>query len=218
MLSVFTASVLIAVLDDFNQRHLSDLEKERVGKVVEVAIRKFESNAQNDAIKKNLADGYDEDTAKETVEAILAAAQREHQSRKIKYIGYLLGNLNFHPEVTPIFANQLIRSAESLTYNQLILLQIFSDEGLKAKLLQKDYSGKSGIPWDIMPYLHETKELYNNGLLGMPGDSMIGLSHVNPGKMITQGQGKKLKELMDLDEIPQAEIQEAASKLSKEIS
>lgn len=57
--------------------------------------------------------------------------------------------------------------------------------------------------------MEETKTLFDLGILGYPGDSILGLSHINPGKLNTQSTGKLLVELMELYSIPQVDIQNA---------
>lgn len=209
-------SAIASLRLDFSQRHLSDIENDRVNKLIIFGVNKFQSNL---AAGKNPSEqGFDEATIKEIVEGFMTAAQHENQNRKIKYLGNLLGNLHFHPEVNQMYANLLLRTSESLTYNQLVLLQIFSSTETKALLLQEDYRNKPEIPWDVSAYLHEIKELFNLGLVGMPGDTMLGLTDVNPRKMNTQGEGKLIKVLMELNDLPAADIQQAVSVLSRRIN
>ena len=64
-------------------------------------------------------------SAEEICEAVIRAAQREYEEKKIFFQGNLLGNIPFHPEVDSSQANLLVRLASELSYQQYCLLSLF---------------------------------------------------------------------------------------------
>src|ERR1051326_659774 len=64
-------------------------------------------------------------TAEEIAEAVLVAAERDHEERKLRYYGNLLANLAFSDGIDRAEANLLTRLAQGLSYAQLCLLSIF---------------------------------------------------------------------------------------------
>ena len=210
---VLLSSVLSTILQDFDERSLSAREDERVKKVVIIGANKFMSNVSS----QRRATDYSQEDAQEAIEGILAAARHENEQRKVRYFGNLLGNLGFHPELNHRTCSYLIKLAEMVSYRQLVLLEVFSVDELRKLLPNKDYRKKGNIPWDVISDMHEVKELYEIGLLGMPGDTMLGLTDVNPGKMVTNGHGRMLTILMELHDLPQTDIQDVIMVLSREV-
>jgi hypothetical protein len=66
---------------------------------------------------------------------VLLAAQREHEERKLRFMGNLIANLAFHPEIDRGYANYLIRLAEKLSFHS-------STGGL----LQPGHCPREGVP------------------------------------------------------------------------
>jgi len=62
--------------------------------------------------------------ADEIAEAILIAAQKEHEERKRPYIAKLLAFVAFESQIDRGMANYLVKLASTLTYRQYCLLEI----------------------------------------------------------------------------------------------
>jgi len=62
------------------------------------------------------------------LQAVTIAAQREHQEKKLQFLGNLVANIAFHPEYDRAHANRLIKVAEELTFQQLCILSLASSE------------------------------------------------------------------------------------------
>lgn len=206
-------SAIATLISDFEQRNLSEKEGERVGGLILMATIKINDNLSK---KLPLVD-YKNKNAEEILESIMLAAQREHQERKIIYYSNLLGNLGFHPEIDPSYANLLIRTASYLSYRQLVLIQLFSQPDLRAQLINENYKGKPKISFKLIGLLTEAKDLYDNGLLSNGGSVVLSITDMNPQNTETQGQGVSLKSLMELESLPQADILETMSLLSTPI-
>lgn len=62
------------------------------------------------------------------IEGVLIAAQRQHEERKVEYFGYLLTNLAFSPQMDRYLASWAIKTAEELTWAQLVLMAVIGAE------------------------------------------------------------------------------------------
>lgn len=56
------------------------------------------------------------------MEGVLLAAQRSYEERKVEFFGYLMANVCFENEVDAYLANWTIRTAQELTWAQLVML------------------------------------------------------------------------------------------------
>jgi hypothetical protein len=61
-------------------------------------------------------------TAEELAEAVVAAARRSTEERRVRHLGYLLAEVAASPEVDLELAGRALRQAESLSWRQLALL------------------------------------------------------------------------------------------------
>jgi len=103
---------------------------------------------------------YQRSAAKEIVEGVLLAAQREHEEKKLLYYSNLLANIAFHPEIDRAHANLLIRLGERLSYRQLCVLSLFKQKS-KFNLRQQDYRSSGTVSeLDKVVLLQEIFELY----------------------------------------------------------
>jgi hypothetical protein len=55
---------------------------------------------------------------------VLITAKRQHEERKVEFMGYLLANVAFHAEIDEHLANWLIRMIDELSWMQLCLLSV----------------------------------------------------------------------------------------------
>src|SRR5262249_30506129 len=116
-------------IDAIRQRWLEPREAKRVSDVVQIAAAKIEENLRQGKQRRN--DNFferdlseDGTPMEEVAEGVLHAAQRTHESRKVKFLGTLLGNLPFHQEIDRSTANMLVTLGEQLTYRQLLLIAL----------------------------------------------------------------------------------------------
>lgn len=114
--------------NEFRDRVLSPREAERVADVLELGARKFEANvADGHGIAADWFLAGDESSrvvGREVIEGILLTAQAEHESKKLPYVGNLLGNLPFDLYLDEITANLSIAYSERLSYLQFLLLSL----------------------------------------------------------------------------------------------
>jgi hypothetical protein len=208
---------LMKVGADISKRFLGDREKKRIGAVVIYSSAKIQENL-NAGLKVRQVDFFndtdkDRSAAEEVAEAVLLAAQREAQEKKLVYYANLLGNIPFHPEIDRSLAALLIKLAQNLSYRQLCLLSLFR-RGTQFTLRASDYSGNSKWTLDLISVLQETFDLYSQGMLNASGTALLTNPDVNPAKMQVQGVGDVLYRLMALSSIPEQELIRLASILA----
>ncbi len=115
--------------DEAQGRVLGERERVRVGAAMLYAHAKFR---ENEASGKRLreddffgAKPGQRAAAEEIGEAVLLAAQREHEEKKLRFLGSLLGNVPFRPDIDRYQANHLIRLVSALSYRQVLVLAAF---------------------------------------------------------------------------------------------
>jgi hypothetical protein len=79
--------------------------------------------------------------AEEIAEAVLLAAQREHEENKLRHYGSLLASIAFDSEIDQGSANYLTVLVSSISYRQLCLLSLAMAEG-GISPLQKSLAGE----------------------------------------------------------------------------
>jgi len=111
---------------DYLQRHVSPRQKVRVGALLLFARRKaYENVMRGMPLREDgflTPKGESRPASEEIAEAAVMAAEREVQEKKILYMGNLVGNLPFRPEIDPITASRMLKVAQALSYTQLTLL------------------------------------------------------------------------------------------------
>lgn len=210
VLGAGAGSIMGSTLKELAHRKLSRREKVRIGAAFQYASVAFKERI--DAGYKVRADGFLSGDPKgrtvkdEVVEGVLIAAQRQHEERKVEYLGYLLANIAFEEQVDRHLANWVIRTANELSWTQLIILAIIgsSDESERPEI----EIGKSVPTWNSRGIHEQLAELGPGRREMIYGESdatpRLGLSLVNlrlrEYKLINGGV--LLYQLMWLSRIP----------------
>jgi hypothetical protein len=188
------------------ERWLGRREKIRIGAAYTFALAKVRENMESG--RQIRQDGFfqerpDERTdGEEILEGVLLTAQREHEEKKLKYIGNIFANVAFMPEVSAAQANWLLQRARELTYRQLCILALTQRKERK----NPSYGPKDGDPAFEMEYRQlmdmfsydETIESYRRGHI----DDSGGISRVTGLDRI----GMLCYTVMGLDEIPEDDL------------
>jgi hypothetical protein len=214
------SAVFTYTLNEIGQRLLGHREAMRVGGA---AI--YASELYRERISKggNLRDDnwFDErphgrSIAAEICEGTLLIAQREHEERKVQFYGYLLANLSFEIEIDEYLANWLLRTAETLTWSQLVLLAMIGrKDRFDVPAVRIGESGPDWTPWG----LHQQLADLGYGKLEFIGIPQPEAGPKNPGTFTIPrinldlrdqqlvGAGALLYPLMWLERIPDEDIE-----------
>ena len=118
---------LVEVGADFAHRQLSKRQAVRTGTALGYAAERASNRLlAGDDLRD---DGFftlqgGRRPSDEVGEAVLSAVRDESEMRKVPFLGYLLANVGFEPNVDARSAHALIRVAQDLTYTQLCLLAL----------------------------------------------------------------------------------------------
>ena len=154
----------------FLDRVMAKRERQRVGLVYALTAAAIQRRLDaGDRIRDD--DFFDRDItdrskADEVAEAVLIAAQREHEERKLLFLANLLASFAFESQIDQGMANYFVKLASALTYRQYCLLEIANSRhghtllppGLLNRSQRED-------PVQVFAVLAECFELYRLGLV-----------------------------------------------------
>lgn len=137
---------LIHTAIDIQERFLSKREKARIGAVIYYATVKIQeeldagNNLRHDEFFQTPLSGRSE--AEEIFEGVLLAAKREHEEKKIPFLGYLLANIAFNSRIDKWQANLLVKLGNEISYRQMCLLNLYSNQ---TKFSEKFLGGNNDL-------------------------------------------------------------------------
>jgi hypothetical protein len=222
ILGAGAGSVIGSALKEFAHRLLGRRERIRIGATFQYASVAFQE--QIDAGNSVRTDGFfsgekGRSAADEAIEGVLIVAQREHEERKVEYLGYLLANLAFEQQVDRSLANWAIKMAEELTWAQLVLLAMVGAEDVKLPEIE---IGKGSPNWNSFGIHEQLADLgyaRREMIYGKPDKTpRLGLSKVNlslSDQKLARG-GVLMHELMWLNRIPGSDRAEILKSLAGE--
>lgn len=194
----------------------------RVGAAASFAAVSIDATIRSGATPRD--DGFFDDgaggerpDAEEILEGVLIKARDAYEEKKVPLLGTLYAWIAFHEEISSSYANQLLGLATRLTYRQLVILAVASDEAGRAHLRQSSYRNDltaiEHLGIEGQGLITEIYDLYQQGLLSDAGGSAwISLPDVTPGQMRVQGAGSMLAQGMKLRdsvrEVDQAAVRE----------
>ena len=171
-----------------------------------VATEVIQARLSNGEVPRS--DGFFESTSggrpagEELAEAMLRAAERSYEEKKVPYIGRLYAHLCFDRTISQSEANHLLRLADALSYRQFLLLQMFAlDEPAPAG--HEPVEGTE-VPIEVNHLLSEAYDLYLRGLL--QNDHLITVRpfDLQPSCLRTRGIGVQLVWAMGLEVVGEA--------------
>lgn len=213
------AGTVTWLASDYLDRSLSRRERLRVDTAISFAARKAYQNIMNgekvrsdDFFQPEVQGGRP--PSEEIAEAVALAVQREAEERKVRHIGFILGNLAFEPSLDRVAGNFFVRLAEDLSYTQMQLLSLV---GRKSEITLPPATERStSISWKAASVSKQFADL------GFAGKELMLPEQRGPGlptnisvpadqKLTTFGQS--LFVLMDLASVPIEELRDVATAL-----
>jgi hypothetical protein len=233
------ARVLLRVGHEVEQRFLAPRQQRRVDQALQAATEAARNEL--DAGKEIRADGFfdqpspdDPSPAGEVLEGVLRTAADEWEQRKVPYIGRMFATVSFDPSISPSDANYLLKLADRLTYQQVVLLAFWEaaqDEkrSYRQEVMSASIRKDEGRSRPTALILAEMNDLAAAGLLGVinsddqlvrVGETIGGLGGFQTfggGVRLTIVQltdmGQSLYRLMALDQVPDADLTSIARAL-----
>jgi hypothetical protein len=205
---VFVTRALKRIGADIKQRILGPREEVRIGAATAYAVVAIDRSIKSGQIPRQ--DGFFEErepgqrpAAEEVLEGVLLKARDSYEEKKVPLIGILYATIAFQEAISPAHANHLVEVASRLTYRQLVVLAVASDERSRLRLRQSDFRNDPAaldrLGVDGRSLITEIYDLYQQGLLfDAGGEAWIGVSDVNPSAMRPQGSGHVLATAMNL--------------------
>jgi hypothetical protein len=211
------ARTIRGVALEFAGRMLSQRERVKAASVIEIAANRIQEKIQLGYELRSddflVSEPGRRSVADEVAEGVLISAQREHEERKLPYLGNLLANIAFEDDLNRSQANLLLRLADRLSYRQLCLLAIFGrkDEfpDLRDGTFEDQFENEPAAEGfiELIGVLEEANELMVMGLLMQPRRTIMGWgSELNPANVQPYRWGALLYEVMDLSDLPAAEL------------
>jgi hypothetical protein len=203
------------VAHEVRHRMLGPREEVRIGAVLAFAAARI-SERLDEGEQVRQDDFFDDapgnrSTAKELTEAVVFAAQREHEEKKLKFQGRLLANIAFRDWIDRAQANLLIRLGSVLSYQQLCLLAILGQTE-KYPLRLEDYQASTTMSTNTVAVLQELLDLDARGMVNA-GRVFFGITNIAPGLLKLEGTGATLFELMELKDVDTKDLQRVVSLL-----
>ncbi len=207
--------VLKTVLEDIADRYLSPREEERISNVALLAIEKIQEQRLWNSIRDD--DFFEPDdgspsASEEIFEGVLLSAKQEHEQMKLPYLASFFANLAFDSTIKRSEANYLLSIAESLTYTQLCLLGLKS-ENQKEKYDLRSQSRNATAQENL--YISEQANHLDQRRLfkkrsPFAADVSIGGSEASPCDVSLSEVGQRLSDLMELHMIDKIDLERTA--------
>ncbi len=218
---------ILATSTEFVHRQLATREKLRIGGVMAAATTRInERLEEGDQLRDDGFFGRDlgqRSFANEVYEGILVTAQREHEEKKVPFMGYLLASISFDEEIDRGRANLLLRQAEAVSYRQLCILGLLGEREILAELDSppddlfvpelREGAYKGRPPTDNeMAVTQEAWDLQVRSLAYV-GPTAMDYTWVNPAEMRLREMGASLYLSMELSEIDREDMEEVMALL-----
>ena len=164
--------VFKALGTEIKERFLSPRESIRIGAAYTFAINKIKENETKGIPlrKDNFFDSVDDNrpASEEVLEGIILTSQREFEELKIKYLGNLYANICSNQDIDKEHANQLIKTANSLSFRQFCILQLLNERCIESQELKFKIRGSEKWEVSLMDIISEIRDLQQKGLVFIP--------------------------------------------------
>ena len=203
---------------EFDERALGHREAVRVIDAITVAKARIDERFAAGDVPRS--DGFFDaweghwSDADELLEAVLLAAQREYQERKVRCYGNLYANIGFEPVIDSVTADSLLRDAVDMSYPQIQLLALVARKDVLQ--LPQTSKGSPNASWRATSIRRALDDIgyAARDLVGVkapPGElpTNIGV----PADLELRPRGEALYVLMELDQLSTDELRPLAEAL-----
>lgn len=210
--------------NDIKERILSKSEDRKIETVFSRAAKRISEKLeagktirQDDFFSESI-DGRS--PAEEILEKTLFVAQREAEERKLPYLANLYANIVFDTSITREQANQLIKAAEEISYEQLVIISVIAFYQIARQQFgtinpkEQDFrqtAYKEVRGYDNIAILTSTYDLIRRGII-FAHQIPIDVASINPSSLYIAGLGANLLNFMELSSIPYDQLTEKIRK------
>lgn len=154
--------------------------------------------------------------AKEIMNGIVISSRNEHEESKLKYYGYLLGNIMFKENLDRYECNRLIKLSRQLSYCQIKLINMYViSQTIQIPILQREDYTKLGVSnYKLLGILQDTLDMIQKSILNGSGKLVLDVVQINPSKIKVQGIGTLLYNYMSLNKMSYDELEDILDLLS----
>lgn len=208
-------------INDIYENIYTSKERKKILITIYYSLEMIKENVENnnfirekDFFEENL---NNQSLAEEIMEGILISSKNEHEESKLKYYGYLLGNIMFKNDLDIDECNRLIKLSRQLTYCQIKLINMYViSQSIQIPILQREDYTKLGIrDYKLLGILQDTLDMIQKSILNGSGKLVLDLVQINPSKIKVQGVGTLLYNCMSLNKMPYDELEDMLDLLSK---
>jgi hypothetical protein len=225
------ARVLLRVGSDIERWLLAPRQEKRIGEAAKAAFDEIEVRlGADEEVREDFRDPDDDSPAVELLEGVLRTAADEWEQRKVPYIGRIYAGLAFDASISPAECAYLIKVAERLTYQQVVLLAFWEaaqdsgkpyEQEVVMLAVRRAEGGARPAPTTIA----EMDDLGSAGLLGVaterdgivrPGatfGSSGGFTGVDLNTVRATEIGQRLHRLMGLERVADSDLDAVMSSL-----
>ncbi|MDF1667314.1 MAG: hypothetical protein P1V97_36550 [Planctomycetota bacterium] len=131
-------------MNDAISQMLSNKQKARVGTALFHALEVIHERLEvGDAPRDDLSG----ESAEELFDGSLIVSRDTYEKKKLKHLGFFIGNIPFEKDIAPSTAHNLLRQAEAMSYRQFCLMELLSGKHttkIGRKMFPTRISGYSG--------------------------------------------------------------------------
>lgn len=208
-------------INDIYENTYTSKERKKILITIYYSLEMIKENIENNSFIRE-KDFFEENLnnqslAEEIMDGILTSSKNEHEESKLKYYGYLLGNIMFKNDLDIDECNRLIKLSRQLTYCQIKLINMYViSQSIQIPILQREDYTKLGIrDYKLLGILQDTLDMIQKSILNGSGKLVLDLVQINPSKIKVQGVGTLLYNCMSLNKMPYDELEDMLDLLSK---
>lgn len=208
------------IIEEINENIYSVKENKKILSTLYFSLNAVKENLEkNMVIQENYLKAINDENKlliEELFEGIIISAKNEHEDNKLKYYGYLLGNIIFKENLDRDEFNRLIKISRDLSYCQIKLINMYViSQMIQVPILKREDYTKTGVgSYKLLGILQDTLDMIQKSILNGSGNLVLDVVQINPSKIKVQGMGTLLYNLMSLNKMPYDEMEDLLDMLS----
>ena len=203
--------------EEIMKRIFGPREEARIGAAYTFAIQKLQEDLATGDKQLREDDFFQQPlsgrpTAEEILEGVILTAQREYEERKVVFLGYLYANICTNANISREHANQLIKTASSLSFRQFGLLAALKQKRDKEDdltfMITFALNNRSIQERDIISEIRDLQQrgLVTLALLSIDTGIDDNTAQIDKKDIKISSSGLEFYEMLSLDRIAQGDL------------